>query len=46
MLRNHALRNLLVGVAVLGISAPTWAQTAAEAEAQAINPTDTNEISP
>ncbi len=38
MLRNRALRSLLVGVAALGISAPGWTQTTAEAEAQAANP--------
>ena len=46
MLRNHAVRNLLVGVAALGISAPTWAQTAAEEQAQTANPADTNVATP
>ena len=46
MLRNHAVRSLLVGVAALGISAPTWAQTAAEEQAQAANPADTNVATP
>ena len=35
LIRSRAVRNLLVGVAALGITSPSWAQTAAETEAQA-----------
>ncbi|HEV2043894.1 MAG TPA: TonB-dependent receptor plug domain-containing protein [Sphingomicrobium sp.] len=43
LIRNRAVRNLLVGVAALGITSQAWAQTAAEAEAQAANTAEQND---
>ena len=43
VIRNRAVRNLLVGVAALGITSPSWSQTAAETEAQAASPSDASD---
>jgi outer membrane receptor protein involved in Fe transport len=42
-IRTHAVRNLLIGAAVLAVATPAWAQTAEETQAQEATPPEASQ---